>query len=239
MEERFSLTPWDLCHEDQFLGAAQTRRCRQPPVNGEQQPDVGKAAYGSTPYPPSAPCPRPLPLSRPLNRKKSLIKTWCFNPTVYLDFLKTRVSKAKSCLIFISTQNNLSLRNSPRFSLERCLDTLERGGGVPLGWRSAPSSFPSSPRCRFLWASDQPSCGVWARACLGSDPTGMSLGLSASFPHFNLGVWLCKEKLFSIFPVLILRTMASKLSVGDLNSLQPLLLQGKPLSRLRVRERFS
>lgn len=81
---------------------------------------------------------------------------------------------------------------------------------------------------RFLWASDQPSCGVWARACLGSDPTGMSLGLSASFPRFNLGVWLCKEKLFSIFPVLILRTMASKLNVGDLNSLHPSFCKENP-----------
>lgn len=70
MEERFSLTPWDLCHEDQFLGAAQTRRCRQPPVNGEQQPDVGKAAYGSTPYPPERPVPPTSSFVPPLNRKK-------------------------------------------------------------------------------------------------------------------------------------------------------------------------
>ena len=61
-------------------------------------------------------------------------------------------------------------------------------------------------------------CRAWAGACSGSDPTADgSLGPLASFPCFDLALWLHKERLCPIFPVPVLSTMALKLKVGDLN----------------------
>lgn len=66
--------------------------------------------------------------------------------------------------------------------------------------------------------------GAWASS--GSDLTAdVSLGRLASFPCFDLVLWLRKEKLCPVFHAPVLSAMVLKLKVGDLNIFQTLFLQ--------------